>query len=130
MTHGAVDWEDFAVFPVYVILAAITFGYLGAEIPYLGWDVNFTVWESSAGYGITLASALAILVLGYVAYTNDWSMNGWSYTQAWVVLVTIILLLTVPLLPVVQDVVFLSDFSRLVAFIVIVGGYAVFSWLG
>lgn len=126
-TKMNVNAADYLSFPVFIIAAAVSLGLLSSTI--LGFDLGAT-YSLGAGHGFSVANIAAILSLGYVAYTNDWSGNiAWKGIQGWLVVSTVGLLIAPPFLPLLQNTLAQTP-AAITALVIQAGGFVTFSYVG
>ena len=126
-TQMRVNVTDYFAFPIFLIASAVSLGLLGSTM--LGFDLGAT-YDLGAGHGFSIANILAIVCLGYVAFTNDWSGNiAWKGIQGWLVVATIGLLIAPPFLPLLENSLAAGP-AALAALAIQAGGFVTFSYVG
>ena len=124
-TAMSVNIADFVMFPVYLIALLVLHGLM--EFAWLPLDLAQEI-SLGGGHAISIAAIFALISLGYVAYSNDWSGNL-SWVQAWIVAATVLLIVGPPLVPVFEGTLAATP-AALIALAIQIGGYASFAYVG
>ena len=126
-TSMRVNVEDMVGLPIFVAAAAVALGILDSTI--MGFDLGQNVIELGGGHAFSVANILALLTLGYVAFSNDWSRGDISALQIWLIAATVALVIAPPFLPVLVESIAETP-AALVALLIQTGGYVAFSYVG
>lgn len=101
MTKGEVDALDLAAMPLFLIAGLFSLGIVTGVSVY-GFNPADPLVTLGPSTEISAADVTSIAVLGVVLYTNDVSLDLQGGLQAWVILMTAVLVLSTPFVPVVE----------------------------
>lgn len=122
----SVNVADFIALPIYVVALLVTHGMLSATP--LGIDLAATM-ALGGGSRLSFAALVAIGCLAYVGYSNDWDNANLTWIQGWIMVTTVLLIITPPFVPIVANTLAAGP-AALVAMAIQLGGFAAFSFLG
>ena len=129
MANGEVDPLDLAAFPFFTIGSLITFG-IWEPGTISGWDPTSTLIELGPETVITAPNLVVLASLAAMLYTNRPRFNPYSLSYTWITVVTAMLVLSEPFVPLISNMTNSSTFAGIVLFVITGFGYAVASWLG
>ena len=130
MTQGEFDKEDVVWTVLYILAAAVSVGIATVEL--FGVHFSDPVYSIGGSFGdITIAMTISVLILTWVYLTNDnRSLGDMSNEYRYAVLITFLLVITIPTIPQVHDLVTSNDLFSLTAIGLQSVGYAAISYLG
>lgn len=124
---GQVEKED--LYGLIIFVPAILLNLELVDDP-TGGHLHHVLYEvDGATTAFTAATAVALLTLGYVLYTNNFSLGSANAVAIWALVITVAIMLTPPLMPIVAE--FVSNTAGAwIAFLLQVGGYITLSFSG
>ena len=129
MTYGKIDLNDGIISPFFVLASGVQ-NRLFEFSPY-GLDFSGTLIDFGAGAGeLTFAGVVAIvaLVLAYITNRPDFDKLG--AIQTWIAVVTIVLVVAQPVVPLLQTVIGASTVLGTVSLIIQSSGFYALSYNG
>lgn len=129
MANGEVDPLDLAAFPFFTIGSLITFGIWDPGM-IGGWDPTSTLVKLGPETVITAPNVVVLAALGAMLYTNRPRLNPYSLSYTWVTILTAMLAVAEPFVPLITHLTESSTFAGIVLFVITGFGYGVASWMG
>jgi len=124
---GQVERMDLMAMPVF--LACVLLNLQLVDDPTGGY-LSMVLWEhGEATTAFTLATLIGLMVIGYVLYTNNFSLSVAGGVTIWTVVIVVGLMLAPPFLPIVSDLI-TETAGAWVAFALQAAGYVVISFMG
>jgi len=124
---GQVERMDLMAMPVF--LACVLLNLQLVDDPTGGY-LSMVLWEhGEATTAFTLANLIGLIVIGYVLYTNNFSLSVAGGVTIWTVIIVVGLMLAPPFLPIVSDLI-TETAGAWVAFALQAAGYIVISFMG
>jgi hypothetical protein len=133
MAQGEIDVLDLPFFVLFFIGGLIHNGITSfGEVPVIDFHLADPLFSLGTTYPaeITPAMLLTIGGLGAAIVTNEWGIDGTSAVQFYVVIVTIMLIVLQPFIPLLNEFLLASEGAALVALMIQSYGYISVSYLG
>lgn len=129
MARGEVDPVDLVAMPFFAIAALFANNVIpGSEMPYF--NPNGVLLQLGPETSITYATVVALAALAVVIWTNKPRLNIYGGIQAWLVVVTVALILAPPFVPLLGHYIGSNMILGIVSFVVQTTGYVIISFMG
>lgn len=129
MARGEFDLVDVLASPLFMVGALADNNIV--EFPtVMGFSPTDILWSAGAHTEVTWATLLTLAALGVLIGTNKPQLDIYGGLQSWMVIITAILVVAPPFVPILEAFITHNMGVGLVAFFIQSSGYALISWLG
>jgi len=128
MSFGKIDLNDGVVSPFFVIASGVSVGLF--EFSPFGLDFGDPLITFGQSMEVSFATIVAILALVIAFATNRPDFSKLGAVETWVTIVTVILVVGQPVMPLLDTIFQSTPIAGLVALILQASGFYVLSYLG
>lgn len=130
MTRGQVDFLDLLAMPIFAVAALFANGVIPGDVLGGTFDPTQSLFSLGPETQISYATVVAIAAIALVLWTNKPQLDVYGGIQAWVVIVTIGLILAPPFVPLISNWMAAEPWLGIVSFLLQTTGYTVVSFMG